>query len=152
MTRVLAKLHRWIGIVLCLMFAIWFASGVVMIYVPFPSLSDTERIAKAESVDVSAITSLPAALAVTGISAVDRLRLLQYQQRPILVVEGYSNDVLVSFADTPELIPPLTVVDAGNIAEKFSSDSVFPSVNRSFMINGSFTIGLTSTARFFVWP
>ena len=124
MTRVLAKLHRWIGIVLCLMFAIWFASGVVMIYVPFPSLSDTERIAKAESVDVSAITSLPSALAVTGISAVDRLRLLQYQQRPILVVEGYSNDVLVSFADTPELIPPLTVVDAGNIAEKFSSDSV----------------------------
>ena len=107
MTRVLAKLHRWIGIVLCLMFAIWFASGVVMIYVPFPSLSDTERIAKAESVDVSAITSLPAALAVTGISAVDRLRLLQYQQRPILVAEGYSNDVLVSFADTRGTHPPV---------------------------------------------
>ena len=101
MTSVLAKLHRWIGIVLCLMFAIWFASGVVMIYVPFPSLSDTERIAKSESVDVSAITSLSAALAVTGTSAVDRLRLLQYQQRPILVVEGSSNDVLVSFADIP---------------------------------------------------
>ena len=36
--RILVQLHRWIGIVLCLMFAAWFASGIVMIYVPFPLL------------------------------------------------------------------------------------------------------------------
>ena len=99
MTRLLAKLHRWISIVLCLMFAAWFASGAVMIYVPFPSLPDAERIARAEVVDVSTVTSLPAALAVTGINSADRLRLLQYQQRPILVVEGRSGDVKASFED-----------------------------------------------------
>jgi len=36
--------HRWIGIVTCLLFLIWFLSGLVMIYVPFPHLSDQERL------------------------------------------------------------------------------------------------------------
>ncbi len=31
--------HRWIGIVTCLLFAMWFVSGVVMMYVAFPNLS-----------------------------------------------------------------------------------------------------------------
>ncbi|MBA9070257.1 hypothetical protein FHR71_004023 [Methylobacterium sp. RAS18] len=35
--------HRWLGIVTCLLFAIWFMSGVVMMYVGFPALSDAER-------------------------------------------------------------------------------------------------------------
>ena len=54
------------------MFAIWFASGVVMIYVPFPSLPDAERIARAEIVDISGITSLSDALTATDIQSVDR--------------------------------------------------------------------------------
>ncbi|UGV24576.1 PepSY domain-containing protein [Rhodopseudomonas boonkerdii] len=37
--------HRWIGIVTCLFFAMWFISGVVMMYVAFPGLSDQERLA-----------------------------------------------------------------------------------------------------------
>lgn len=37
--------HRWIGIVTCLLFAMWFVSGVVMMYVAFPGLSDKERLA-----------------------------------------------------------------------------------------------------------
>jgi uncharacterized iron-regulated membrane protein len=37
--------HRWIGIVTCLFFAMWFISGVVMMYVAFPGLSEKERLA-----------------------------------------------------------------------------------------------------------
>ena len=37
--------HRWIGIVTCLFFAMWFISGVVMMYVAFPGLSEQERLA-----------------------------------------------------------------------------------------------------------
>ncbi len=37
--------HRWVGIVTCLFFAMWFVSGVVMMYVAFPGLSDKERLA-----------------------------------------------------------------------------------------------------------
>lgn len=35
--RVIANIHRWWGVAFCLLFAIWFASGIVMHFVPFPA-------------------------------------------------------------------------------------------------------------------
>ncbi len=35
--RILTWLHRWWGVVFCLLFAMWFASGIVMHFVPFPA-------------------------------------------------------------------------------------------------------------------
>ena len=37
--------HRWLGIVLCVFFALWFISGVVMMYVGYPKLTSAERLA-----------------------------------------------------------------------------------------------------------
>jgi hypothetical protein len=39
--HLLATLHRWWGVVFCLLFAMWFASGIVMHFVPFPARSET---------------------------------------------------------------------------------------------------------------
>lgn len=124
MTRFLATLHRWISIVLCLMFALWFASGVVMIYVPFPSLTDFERLEQAAVIDISKVNSLTAALSATGVESVNRLRLLQYQQRPILVAQGKNNVVAASFTDSSEIVKPLTKADAITIAQTFSNTLV----------------------------
>ena len=87
------------------MFTAWFASGIVMIYVPFPSLSDAERIERAEVVDISNITSLSEPFIATGIDTASRIRLLQYQSRPILIAEDYSNNSVAVFADSAELVP-----------------------------------------------
>jgi hypothetical protein len=38
--RILAALHRWWGVAFCLLFAMWFASGIVMHFVPFPARSE----------------------------------------------------------------------------------------------------------------
>jgi PepSY-associated transmembrane protein len=35
--RLLILLHRWWGVAFCLLFAMWFASGIVMHFVPFPA-------------------------------------------------------------------------------------------------------------------
>ncbi len=35
--HLLILLHRWWGVVFCLLFAMWFASGIVMHFVPFPA-------------------------------------------------------------------------------------------------------------------
>jgi len=35
--RMIARLHRWWGALFCLLFAMWFASGIVMHFVPFPA-------------------------------------------------------------------------------------------------------------------
>ncbi|MBU4612371.1 PepSY domain-containing protein [Achromobacter sp. GG226] len=36
--------HRWLGIGLCVLFAMWFVSGVVMMYVGYPKLTETQRL------------------------------------------------------------------------------------------------------------
>lgn len=54
--RWLYLIHRWIGIASCLLFAVWFASGLVMIYVPYPSLTKAERLAHLQPIDWSAVT------------------------------------------------------------------------------------------------
>jgi hypothetical protein len=38
--RLLATLHRWWGVAFCVLFAMWFASGIVMHFVPFPARSE----------------------------------------------------------------------------------------------------------------
>lgn len=42
--RLLFLLHRWLGVVLCAFFAMWFISGVIMMYVGYPKLTDAERL------------------------------------------------------------------------------------------------------------
>jgi hypothetical protein len=42
--RILILLHRWWGVAFCLLFAMWFASGIVMHFVPFPARSNAVTI------------------------------------------------------------------------------------------------------------
>ena len=51
--------HRWAGIVACLFFAMWFASGLVMLYVPYPSLSPAQSWARAQPIDWARVTTGP---------------------------------------------------------------------------------------------
>ena len=59
--------HRWIGIATCLLFAMWFISGLVMIYVGFPVLTEAERRALLPVIDGQQVRVSPAdALAAAG--------------------------------------------------------------------------------------
>jgi len=46
MKRYLYLWHRWLGIGLCLLLALWFFSGVVMLYVGYPKLTPAEHLAR----------------------------------------------------------------------------------------------------------
>ncbi|MFD4841281.1 PepSY domain-containing protein [Achromobacter sp. NPDC058515] len=60
--------HRWAGIVLCLFFAMWFISGVVMMYVGYPKLTPLERLAHLAPLDAARVAVTPAgALAAAGV-------------------------------------------------------------------------------------
>src|SRR3954470_22592991 len=39
LTRVLLVVHRWLGVALCVLFLIWFPSGIGMMYWDFPSVT-----------------------------------------------------------------------------------------------------------------
>ncbi len=64
--RWLYIVHRWVGIVTCLFFAIWFISGLVMVYVPFPSLGKGERLAGLAPIDWSQVMAQPGRLTSGG--------------------------------------------------------------------------------------
>ena len=91
MMRAIVLLHRWLGIAFCLLFAMWFATGIVMHFVPFPSLTEAERFAGLVPL-ASAETGLAVAdaVAASGIADATRVRLIQRSDGPVYVVAGPS--------------------------------------------------------------
>jgi uncharacterized iron-regulated membrane protein len=59
--------HRWIGIATCLLFAMWFVSGLVMLYVPFPELKPREWLAGQRPIAWSEVRAAPEAAMGGGI-------------------------------------------------------------------------------------
>jgi len=51
--RTLFLVHRWLGVVLALVMAVWAISGITMMYVAFPDTSAEERLAGLEPLDLS---------------------------------------------------------------------------------------------------
>lgn len=83
--------HRWLGIAFCLLFAMWFASGIVMHFVPFPSLTEAERFAGLAPVEgIQPIIAVADAVASSGITDAARVRLIRRSDGPVYVVSGPS--------------------------------------------------------------
>ena len=88
--RWLYIVHRWIGICTCLLFAIWFVSGLVMIYVPFPALTTQERLAGLEPIDWRRVDVSPAdALAAAGIAVPKAMALEMRDGAPVWRVDPW---------------------------------------------------------------
>ena len=69
----------------------WFATGIVMHFVPFPALTEAERIHGLAPVDPSKVLRGPAeAVAASAIPGVTRLRLLERVDGPVYVIAGAS--------------------------------------------------------------
>lgn len=69
MKRWLYLAHRWLGIALAVPMAAWFLSGIVMLYVGYPKLTDAERRAALPALaDADCCVPLAAALAAAGTS------------------------------------------------------------------------------------
>jgi len=56
--RLLVVLHRWWGVAFCLLFAMWFATGIVMHFVPFPARGDQGRSADRLNLSRATIESI----------------------------------------------------------------------------------------------
>jgi len=83
--------HRWVGIVTCLFFAMWFLSGVVMMYVAFPGLSDKERLAALPDIAWEKVKLSPDdAMRIAGAISYPRdLRLAMMNDEPVYRVTGW---------------------------------------------------------------
>jgi hypothetical protein len=96
----LVLLHRWLGIGFCLLFAMWFASGIVMHFVPFPALMEAARFAGLLPIDVSRVRHGPdEAVVASHIEGARRVRLIQRTDGPVYIVTGASKPAAVRAAD-----------------------------------------------------
>ncbi len=100
MTRALILLHRWLGVAFCLPFAMWFASGIVMHFVPFPTLSEAERIAGLAPIETPLVAHGPGeAVRASGLSGVLRVTLTQRSDGPVYLISGYAGAAALHAAD-----------------------------------------------------
>lgn len=76
--------HRWLGIVIGLAVLLWFGSGIVMMYVPYPELTEEERMAWLAPVDPGQVQiDVGAAWAATALPGMpDAVRLNTVAGRP----------------------------------------------------------------------
>jgi len=87
--RTLVLFHRWLGVAFCLLFAMWFASGIVMHFIPFPSLSESDRVASLLPIDLKRVAHGPAQAVVAGeMENVLRVRLVQRKDGPVYVLSS----------------------------------------------------------------
>jgi len=102
-------IHRWVGIVFGLVFVVWFISGVAMMYVGMPNLSEKERLGHLKPLDLSTVRVSPEEAARVHDFAADRLTIeMHYDGRPIY---RFGAEARV-YADTGELVAGAQRADA----------------------------------------
>lgn len=128
MKRLVYLFHHWLGITVCLFMAMWFFSGVVMMYVQYPSLSPKERLAALPALQSDKLQhNADKLLAQLPKNSKATLRLTTVQNRPAYLSTTNNNKVLGQFADTGELFVPFTEKDAIASAKIFANYLKSPS-------------------------
>jgi hypothetical protein len=117
--RWLTWFHRWAGVALCLLFAIWFASGAVLHFVSFPSLSAADRHAGGEPIDMAQLRIDPSD-ALAKVPAATDLRLVSVAGRPVYLAQGARGTWASIAGDTGEVLPLRSARIATTVAERFA--------------------------------
>lgn len=111
--RWLYLFHRWLGVATCVLCVMWFLSGLVMLYVPFPNWSDQERIAALPTVDTARVNVTPdVALAKAGTNIYPTaFRLEMLGGTPVYRIVAGGKHVVIS-AETGDEIGSVSAEDA----------------------------------------
>ena len=113
--RVLVYTHRWMGIALGVLFVIWFASGIVMMYARMPELQTSERLARLQAIDPDSVRVSPPIAADTEIT---RLVINTIEMRPVYRITAQGQTQVI-FADTGEAVPKIDAQHALLIGNAF---------------------------------
>ncbi|MCW2271594.1 PepSY domain-containing protein [Pseudomonas sp. JUb96] len=116
MKRYLYLWHRWLGIVLCLFMALWFVSGVVMLYVGYPALTPAERLAPLpplpahpccvgldKALAASGEQAAPHSVKLTSIANQPRY-LLSYPGKPQVAIDARSGRRIAALGEADALL------------------------------------------------
>jgi PepSY-associated TM region len=124
MTKLVGRiivLHRCLGIVFCLFFATWFATGIVMIYARMPELTEADRLAHLEPLDLTQAGVTPdAAFASTATKdSLLRATFSMVRGRPAYHFLPSSGNWVTVFADDGSRLENVDAASAARIAGDF---------------------------------
>ncbi len=117
-TAWLIRIHRYLGIPLSVLFVVWFASGIVMMYTgDMPRLTPELRLERLPGLDFDRIALSPAAAARRAYLSPTPRRavLLTVMDRP-----AYRLDGVTVFADTGERLAEVGPTAAAAVASRFT--------------------------------
>jgi hypothetical protein len=120
--KALIYTHRWAGIVLTLVFVIWFVSGIVFVYVGMPTLPAEERLLRMEPLDLTALRMTPAeAAASVGLDEPSRVRIAMDNGRPVYRLQSGSQWRMV-YADTGAPLRGMNADEAMALMRRFAPE------------------------------
>lgn len=130
--RIVPALKRWVvlahlylGVLFSLLFVMWFASGVVLMYSPYPAITPAQKLRAMPVLDCRrcTVTAL-AALATAGLDDSDAtlrtMRLGMLGSRPVWRMADRTRRVRSVFADTLASVPLLDSVGGAAVALAFT--------------------------------
>ncbi|TEA77787.1 PepSY domain-containing protein [Allopusillimonas ginsengisoli] len=120
--RLAYLVHRWTGIAACVLMAVWFVSGVVMLFVGYPKLLPAERLGALPPLTaVSCCVPVDQALQwADKPDAIRSIRLAAEDGRPYYRLQQADGRYLVVDARTGDARPPITQHDAVSAALWFA--------------------------------
>jgi hypothetical protein len=120
----LILLHRWMGMAFCLLFISFFVSGIVMMYVRMPRLTNEERLLRLPDLDFSAarITPEEGLKNLAAEETPSAFRLTMFEGRPVYRVQIKQKWQTV-FADTGEVLEEISAEHAIRIGRRFFPES-----------------------------
>ncbi len=113
----LAALHRYLGIGLCLLFAMWFASGLVMLFHAFPHTTEAQRFACLEPIDLGTTTIHSSLFERASADDAEALRLTSLMGRAVVHRHG-AGSIDSYWADTGDGPIRVSTADATSVAER----------------------------------
>ncbi len=119
--RGIVRVHMYLGVALALLFIMWFSSGVVLVFNPFPSITPDERFRLLPTLACKQCTvSVDDALRLTaiGVTPISRstARLGMLGARPVWRVTDGKRRVQAVYADSARVVSPIDSVSGAELA------------------------------------
>ncbi len=113
--------HRWMGVFFCILFAMWFISGIVLMYWDFPLVTVREQLLRAPVLDASRVVLWPAQAfeKLQPAGAPTQVRLASLDGRPVYRFR-FGRDPMAVFADTGEVVNTISQETAVRIASAWT--------------------------------
>ena len=135
--RWLVLIHRYLGVVLGLLMLAWCLSGMVMLFVAYPSLSQDERLARLPPIDWGRCCAFGEAVAPTA--RVEAAAIEQLAGRPVLRLRLDEGRRQVIDLSNGRPIGPVGSLEAAAVAEPWGRPAAIATVIRDqWTVSGEF--------------